>query len=181
MSRELLYQGKFLNLIREGRWEYAERVRATGAAIIIAVTPNKEIILVEQYRIPVGVRTIELPAGIIGDEPQNGHETHEEAAARELLEETGWKAEKVVPLTTGAASSGAISEVVTLFLADELVKVHEGGGVENEEITVHLVPVAQIDQWLKRKAAEGLLIDPKIYTGLYFVRFGSDPGSMACG
>jgi ADP-ribose pyrophosphatase len=180
MGREVLYQGKFLTLIREGRWEYTERVRATGAAIVLAITPDNQVLLVEQYRIPVAVRTIELPAGIIGDDPEKEKETHEEAAGRELLEETGWKAGKVVSLTTGAASSGAISEIVTLFMATDLVKVHEGGGVEHEEITVHLVPVANIDQWLKKKAAEGLLIDPKIYAGLYFLGYGKRPGAAAC-
>ena len=64
-----LHTSKFLALIQEGHWEYVDRVNATGAALIIAVTAEEKVLLVEQYRIPVHVRTIELPAGIIGDEP----------------------------------------------------------------------------------------------------------------
>ena len=77
---------KFLAFIKEEHWEYVDRVNATGAALIAAVTADQKILLVEQYRIPVHARTIELPAGIIGDEPGNGHESQAEAARRELLE-----------------------------------------------------------------------------------------------
>ncbi len=172
MERMILHKGEFLTLIREGRWEYVERVRATGAAIIIAVTPASELLLVEQYRIPVGRRTLELPAGIIGDDPENGAESPEQAAGRELLEETGWRAGKVASLTTGASSSGVTSEVVTLFMATELEKVHQGGGVQHEDITVHRVQLGSVDSWLRQKAAEGLLVDPKTYAGLYFLKCG---------
>src|SRR5271156_1693404 len=101
-----LHSSKFLNLIKEGHWEYVDRVNASGAALIVAVTPEEKLLLVEQYRIPVHSRTIELPAGIIGDEPGKGHESHAEAARRELLEETGYAAERMEPLTTGPACSG---------------------------------------------------------------------------
>src|SRR5690349_16279251 len=102
-----LFKGKFLALVKEGRWEYAERVGATGAAIILAVTPEEKILLVEQYRIPVHATTVELPAGITGDSGEN--ESDAEAAKRELLEETGWQAGKIEELTTGPASSGLTS------------------------------------------------------------------------
>ena len=77
-----LYTGKFLALVKEGQWEYAARTNATGAAIIIAVTEEQNLLLVEQYRIPVHARTIELPAGIIGDEPGSSDEARVEAARR---------------------------------------------------------------------------------------------------
>src|SRR4051794_7804257 len=92
-----LHTGKFLALVKEGQWEYAERTNATGAAIIVAVTDEQKLLLVEQYRIPVHVRTIELPAGIIGDDPGNGDEAHAEAARRELAEETGYEAGHIEP------------------------------------------------------------------------------------
>src|SRR5678816_1525211 len=87
-----LHTGKFLALVTEGHWEYADRTNATGAAIIVAVTEEQKLLLVEQYRIPVHARTIELPAGIIGDEPGSSDEAHAEAARRELIEETGFEA-----------------------------------------------------------------------------------------
>jgi ADP-ribose pyrophosphatase len=165
-----LFTGRFLALVREGHWEYAERVNATGAAIIVAVTDERKLLLVEQYRIPCQARTIELPAGIIGDEPQAGNESRAEAARRELLEETGYAAGQIEPLTTGPSSSGLASEVVTLFRATQLRRVNAGGGVAHEAITVHEVPLAEIDAWLVEKAKAGVLVDPKIYAGLYFLQ-----------
>ena len=164
-----LYSSKFLNLIQEGHWDYVERVNATGAALIVAVTPEEKILLVEQYRIPVHVRTIELPAGIIGDEPCNVDESHAGAARRELLEETGYAAGQIEAVTTGAACSGITSERVTLFRATELRRVGQGGGVGKEDITVHEVPLREVLPWLEARAKSGILIDPKVYTGLFFL------------
>ena len=100
-----LHTSKFLALIKEGHWEYVDRVNATGAALIAAVTPENKLLLVEQYRIPVHARTIELPAGIIGDEPGGADESNAEAARRELLEETGYAAGRIEAVTTGPACS----------------------------------------------------------------------------
>jgi ADP-ribose pyrophosphatase len=171
--KSLLHTGKFLALIQEGHWEYVDRVNATGAAIILAVTDDQKVLLVEQYRIPVHARTIELPAGIVGDEAGGSRESQAEAARRELLEETGYAAAKIEILTTGAASSGLTSEVVTLFKASGLRRAGKGGGVAHEDITVHEVPLAGVDTWLAAKAEAGVLIDPKIYAGLYFLKTSS--------
>jgi ADP-ribose pyrophosphatase len=164
-----LHTGKFLALIKEGHWEYVDRVNATGAALIVAVTAERKVLLVEQYRIPVHARTIELPAGIIGDEPGLTNESQAEAARRELLEETGYAAERVQRLTGGASCSGLTSERVTIFRASGLRRVAKGGGVEQEDIVVHEVPLAEVAEWLESKASTGILIDPKVYAGLFFV------------
>ncbi len=169
---QTLFKGKFLSLIREGRWEYAHRVNATGAAIILAVTEDGKLLLVEQYRIPCHARTVELPAGIIGDEPEAGDESQAEAARRELLEETGYTAERMEPLSTGPASGGLTSELVTLFRASGLRRLGKGGGVAHEDIIVHEVPLREARNWLAEKARAGVLVDPKIYAGLYFVQMG---------
>jgi len=164
-----LHAGKFLALIKEGHWEYVDRVNATGAAIILAVTAEQKILLVEQYRIPVHARTIELPAGIIGDEPGSTSESDAEAARRELLEETGYAADPIEPLMTGAACSGVTSERVTLFRASGLRRAGNGGGVAHEDIVVHEIPLVEVAEWLEAKARTGVLIDPKIYAGLFFL------------
>src|SRR5581483_10651845 len=148
-SKQVLAAGRFLSLAREGRWEYAERINATGAAIIVAVTDDERVVLVEQFRIPVHARTIELPAGLIGDEPGGGDESEAEAARRELLEETGYAAARMEFLTSGPPASGTTSEVVSFFRATGLQRVHAGGGVVHENITVHDVPLREIDAWLK--------------------------------
>ena len=168
VHKSTLHTGKFLALVKEGRWEYVDRLGATGAAIVVGVTNERKLLLVEQYRIPVHARTIELPAGIIGDDP-GGNESPADAAHRELLEETGYAAERIEILTTGPASSGLTSEVVTLLLASGLKCVHAGGGVGHENITVHEVPLSEVHDWLAAKASEGLLIEPKVYAGLYLI------------
>ncbi len=164
-----LYAGKFLSLVKEGRWEYVDRVGVNGAAIVVAVTDEQKLMLVEQYRIPVHARTIELPAGIVGDEPGGENERLSDAARRELLEETGYSAGDIETLSTGPASSGLTSEVVTLLRATGLKRVNAGGGVGHENITVHEVGLNEVHDWLAAKAAEGFLVEPKVYAGLYFI------------
>ncbi len=166
---EVLYTGKFLAFFKDGRWEYAERVNATGAVIIVAVTAEGKLLLVEQYRVPLHRRTIELPAGITGDQPGGAHETFVEATKRELLEETGYSAEKVELLTTGPSSAGLTSELVTLVVASGLKRVNAGGGVAHENITVHEVPLNDLSAWLASQEKGGLLVEPKVYAGLYFL------------
>lgn len=169
IPKTTLHTGKYLALIKEGRWEYADRTNATAASIIVAVTDEQKLLLVEQHRIPVHARTIELPAGLIGDEPGHGNEAHAEAARRELLEETGYTAGQIEALTRGPASGGLTSEIVTLLLATRLRRVGAGGGVAHEDIVVHDVPLEEVHDWLQAKAKAGMLIDPKIYAGLYFL------------
>lgn len=168
-ERKILAKGEFLSLIREAHWEYAQRVNASGAAIIVAVTDDQKLILVEQYRIPCHARTIELPAGIAGDNSAFANEALAETARRELLEETGYAATSIELLTSGAASSGLSSEIVTLFRASGLSRVGPGGGHDGEGITVHEVPIAQAHNWLADKTRSTLLVDPKIYAALYFI------------
>lgn len=165
---EILHQGKFLKLIRQGCWEYASRVASKGVVVIVALTPSMELILVEQYRAPVGRNVIELPAGVAGDLPEFTQESLESAAIRELEEETGWRATGMSLLVKGPVSAGMSSEIVSFFRAQELSKVGEGGGDPTEAITVHTVALGSIEDFLKLKASSGVLIDPKIYTGLYF-------------
>ena len=92
-TTESLYEGHYLRLKKRGNWEYAERTHAGSAVIIIAVTPEENLLFVEQYRVPMNANTIEMPAGLVGDQDEN--DTFESAAVRELLEETGWQADEV--------------------------------------------------------------------------------------
>lgn len=163
---EMLYAGKFLNLVREGKWEYCERKNNTPAVMIFARTAEGEILLVEEFRPPIGKRCICFPAGLSGDECP---EAHADAARRELLEETGYRAEKVRYLFTGPSSPGLTSETLHFYLAENLHRVHDGGGVDGENITVHRVPEHAINIWLAEKMAEGIAVDPRVYTGLYFL------------
>lgn len=167
---ETLFEGSWLRLQRVGRWEYAERVRGSGGAAIVAVTPEREMLFVEQYRIPVAARTIELPAGIVGDDDGADGESAEAAAMRELEEETGWRPSRVRMLMSGPTAPGMVSESTHLVLATGLVKTGSGGGVGAEDITTHAVPLRAAGDWLAECARRGLLVEPKLYGGLYFAQ-----------
>jgi ADP-ribose pyrophosphatase len=166
----LQWKGKFLQVLRCGHWEYADRVGTTGAVAIVAVTANRELVVTEQYRIPVKARVLELPAGLVGDLPGDEGEPAMAGARRELLEETGYSAERLVSVASGPPSAGFGSEIVEFFIATGLSKTGKGGGEGHEEIQVHEVPLARLNEWLKARMAEGLLVDPKIFAGLYLLQ-----------
>lgn len=163
---ERLYSGRFLNMVREGRWEYCERVHQTGAVMIFALTSEQKVLLVEEYRPPIGKQSLCFPAGLSGDE---GPESEMESAHRELLEETGYEAADMQYLFTGPSSPGLTSESISFFLAKGLKKVAPGGGVEHEHIIIHEIPLCEIETWLMQQDAAGIAIDPRIFTGLYFL------------
>ncbi len=168
--KKLLFSGKHLRLMQAGRWEYAERTQATGAAVIVAVTDEGNVLLTEQFRPPVNRRVIELPAGLAGDIDGQESEHFVEAARRELLEETGYEGQHFVHLLTGPSSAGLTSELISIFHATGLRRVSAGGGIENENITVHEVPLGNIGAWLETKIKEGLLVDPKVFAGLWLMQ-----------
>jgi ADP-ribose pyrophosphatase len=169
-SPQLLAVGEFLRLVRAGHWEYAERTNSPGAVVIVPVTDDGRLVLIEQYRIPVDRRVVELPAGLIGDSALDRGETSETAAQRELFEETGYEARELRVLTSGPPSAGMSSEVVTFLLATGLSRTGRGGGVHREQIDVHAVPLDDIPRWLDERRQDGTLVDPKVYAGLYFAK-----------
>ena len=170
MRDEILGEGKYLRLKRRGRWEYAERTGDGRAVAIVAVTDDDHIVLIEQERPAIGGRAIELPAGLVGDSPEFEGEEMSVAAQRELLEETGYVAEQMEFLSEGPPSPGAMSEMIALFRATGLRKVGAGGGDESEDIVVHEVPVADVLGFLREREAAGLVVDSKVWAGLYFAR-----------
>lgn len=168
---KLIGEGKFLRLWNRGSWEFVQRKSCTGVVIIAAMTKDNKVILVEQFRVPVGKKVIELPAGLVGD--VNARESFQTAAQRELFEETGWWPRKVEILIQGPAASGMSCEELTFCLARDLIKKGDGGGDHTEDIITHEVPLAKIEAWLKQKQKKGYRIDPKIFTGIYFLNQSS--------
>lgn len=170
---EVVYQGQWLRMVRRGRWEYAERTHGHGmAVIIIALTPDDKLLFVEQFRTPLNNRTIEMPAGLVGDD--HASDTLVDAARRELVEETGWEPSRVEVLLVGPTSSGMSSERIAFVRARDLRKVGDGGGVEGENIIVHEVPRAEAPQWLMRKQREGFDLDLKLWAGLWMIERNPD-------
>jgi ADP-ribose pyrophosphatase len=173
-SHALLYEGRYLNFRSAGSWEYVERRNISGIVGIVAVTDDQRIILTEQFRPPVNCRVIELPAGLAGDVLGSENEALAEAAKRELLEETGYEAASMRRLTEGPTSPGQSSEVISLFLAEGLIKKNAGGGDATEAIEVHEIPLRELTGWLEKKRRAGCLTDYKIFAALYLRQQAAD-------
>jgi len=169
LPESVLLETKYIRVVRRGHWDFIQRRNVCGIVGIIAVTPEDKLILVEQFCIPVNRPVIELPAGLAGDTPGHENEPLENAAARELFEETGYEATKFTKLTEGSVSAGITDEIITLFRAENLKKVGAGGGDENENIKIHEVPVNDLERWLAERRAGGAVVDLKVYAGLYYV------------
>ncbi len=142
-------RGRFVRLVQRDGWEWAERTNASGV---------------------VGARVLEFPAGLAGDVAGAEDEDLSVAANRELEEETGWRAARLERLTAGPVSAGMTSEVLTFYRAHDLERVGPGGGDPTEDIVVHEIPVAEVHDWLAQRAAQGVMADPKVYAGLYFLQ-----------
>jgi ADP-ribose pyrophosphatase len=160
---ETMWEGRFITAKRQGKWEYVSRSRGIKAAVILAVDDG-HVLLVEQYRVPLGKNCIELPAGLIGDhiEEHGEDENPLDAAGRELEEETGYRAGRLENLGEYYSSPGMVSESFTLVRAHDLAKVNEGGGVDGENITVHRVALDGLSAFLAQKRDEGLAIDVRL-------------------
>ncbi len=163
-AEEIVWQGKFITTKRRGRWEYVGRARGIRAAVILAIDDADHVILVDQYRVPLGCRCIELPAGLVGDEDDTQDEDVSAAGARELEEETGYRPGRVEVIGEFFSSPGMVSESFTLLRAHDLEKIGEGGGVEGEDIVVHRVPLATIGAQVAEWRSAGYAIDVKMLT-----------------
>lgn len=161
-----VFEGKHVLVLERDGWEYVERLKATEAVAVIAVTKDDEVILTEQQRKPVNARVIDWPAGLVGDDGENDPAA---TAKKELEEETGFRCQRVELLARGPSSPGITSEIVSLYRAHGSSRVGKGGGVGDEKITVHLVPRAGLERWLRERESEGVLVDLKLWSGLHFL------------
>lgn len=156
--------GDWIDLKRRGTFEFASKSRGLGVVVVVPLLPDNKIILIEQYRPPVDANVIELPAGLWGDVYTS--ETAEAAADRELLEETGYRADKIEALASVVTSGGLTDEIVHMFVATGLNKTGKGGGIESEKINVHVIDRFEIDEWLLDQEVKGKLIDCRVWAGL---------------
>ncbi|MCA9520930.1 MAG: NUDIX hydrolase [Myxococcales bacterium] len=166
----IIGQGEWLELVDDGGWEYLRRRRSTGIVVIIALTDDGELLLVEQPRKALGTTAIELPAGLVGDTREFAGEETRIAAARELEEETGYRPHELELICIAPDSPGSSSERLTVFRAGRLERVHDGGGDEHESITVHRVPLDQLHEWIGAQISRGALVDLKVYSALALAR-----------
>ncbi len=171
---ETRWEGRFITAKTRGRWEYVGRSRGIRAAAIIAIDEDadgtRHAIFVSQYRVPLSRFCLEIPAGLVGDAEGEEGEPAIEAAARELEEETGYKAGKLEVLGEFYSSPGMISECFTLLKATDLTRIGEGGGLPGENITVHRVPVDGVAEFVRQWSAAGHAVDVRI--GLFMGYLG---------
>ncbi len=167
-TRRILAEGRFVRMVEDDGWEWAERVKVAGVVAVAAVTPDRKLVLTEQYRRPVGARVVDLPAGLAGDVAGAEDEPLLEAARRELMEETGYESDRWELVTEGPTSPGMTTEILTFFLARQARQAGPGGGDGSEDIEVHSVDLDGLHPWLEGKRRAGVLIDPKVYAGAYF-------------
>ena len=160
-----MWQGRYLRAMRQGQWEYASRTNDVRAVVILAEHDGK-VILVEQQRVPIGSRCIELPAGLVGDEDPDA--TIEQTAFKELEEETGFTAAHAEQLGDFYSSPGMVAESFTLVRATGLRQVGAGGGTDDEDIVVHLVERGAIPAFIAAKRAQGIGVDAKLLLLLNF-------------
>ena len=159
---EVRWAGKFITARTRGKWEYVTRARGIRAAVILAIDADDHVLLVEQYRVPLGKACLELPAGLIGDDDGSPDEDPAQAAARELEEETGYRAARIEVIGEFYSSPGMVSESFTLVRAHGLTKVGPGGGTESEDITVHRVALSALPQFVESARLRGLGIDVRL-------------------
>ncbi len=169
-GKQTLAEGRHLNFVIRNGWEFVERRHISGIVVLIGTTNHGCLVLVSQWREPVQAWVVELPAGLAGDIPGQEHEALAEAARRELYEETGFSAATMEPVLTGPPSPGISDEVVTFFRARGLERTGPGGGESGEKVRAHAVPLSGLFDWLDMVRAKGMLVDPKVYAGAYFVR-----------
>ncbi|MEN9361136.1 MAG: hypothetical protein RL095_2671 [Verrucomicrobiota bacterium] len=165
------YTGRWLTFHDDRGWEYVSRAGNTYGVMVVPFSSRKETVLVEQLRRPFGKKCIEFPAGLVGDiAPENS--AH--AAARELEEETGFRATRYELVAHGTPSPGLSNELMDVYLATGLDRIGKGGGIHDEDIAVHVVPLAQIENFLDSCRDRGCVIDLKVYAGLHFLRRHGD-------
>jgi len=174
VSDRLLLETPFLRCVDRDGWIFVERPRVRGVVVVVALTDDGKLVLVEQHRAPIGGPVIELPAGLVGDDPAHADEEMPAAANRELREETGYDARRIVPLATCPSSPGMTSEMASFFAASGLRKVGDGGGVGDERIRVHEVPLVEAPAWLRERAAAGVPVAAKVYAGLFLLQASRD-------
>jgi ADP-ribose pyrophosphatase len=174
-TQTILGRGRYVELVAENGWEFVRRHASTGVVVILATTIDGALVLVEQPRRPIHGYSIELPAGLVGDHSGTEDESMQVAAERELEEETGFRAARWTQLLEAPSTAGLSSEIVTFFRATGLERVGPGGGDASEDITVHVIPLAQVPTFLAEKLAAGVAIDPKVFAGLYFLDGGWPP------
>ncbi len=144
-------------LLQNGKTTRQSWVEHKPTVAVIALTENKELLLIKQFRIPAQQKILEIPAGSM----DHGTESPADCAVRELAEETGFRSNKLTPLFSGYLLPGYCNEFMYFFLAEDLV-FQPLTPDEDECIEVIPVSFAHADELIK----SGKIVDAKTVLGI---------------
>ncbi len=150
ISEEDVFNGKRLNLKieryynkRDNKEVYREHIKAGNGVLIMPFLDDNTLIMIEEVRTPIGKSILAFPAGLIEKD-----EKPEEAAIRELEEETGFRAAEVEPMLYEYPVVGYSDEILYLFKAKKLTKTHRHLD-PTEDIKVHKISIDELKQLYK--------------------------------
>lgn len=162
-----IYSGRVVKLdihevrLPNGAHSIREQVRHPGAVAIVALDADERVLLVRQYRLPAGQTLLELPAGTLNRETE---EAPQEAAVRELREETGYQPGHLEALGGFFAAPGYTTEYIHLFLARDLSEAPLEQDID-EFIELVRMPLPEAI----RAVETGAIVDGKTIVGLLTV------------
>lgn len=165
LEEESVYTGEYLEICKakvklpNGKIVYKDIIKHPGATAIIPFIDEEHVVLVKQFRKAINKIQLEIPAGKLekGEEPIK-------CAARELEEETGYKAEKLTYLGKIATAAGFCDEIIHIFKAEGLILGNKGGD-EDEFIELEIVSLENIKKMVKK----GEIIDTKTISSLAYL------------
>lgn len=163
VSTKRIYEGRVLNLrvdevrLENGNSGKREVVEHLGAAAIVPILDGGEVILVRQYRYPIGIDLLEIPAGTL-----KANEDPKECAVRELEEETGYRCGEISKVAECFVAPGYSTEKIHLYLAKQLTKT-ETNLDDDESIILERYPFPEVME----KIRTGEIRDAKSIVGLH--------------
>ena len=182
VERHVVLRGNYMEfsqdtvLDADGKKHTRDVVLHPGAVTIVAILPDRQLLLVRQYRHAAGEALLELPAGTLDRQPDGSIEDRLKAAKRELTEETGYRAAKWRELSTFFTAPGFASELMTMFLATEVSDDPDYRGPdEDERLQLEKMPFADALALARRDRIR----DAKTIIGLFEVDALARAGEVA--
>lgn len=159
-------RGKYLEIVRQTRRSISTGISAdwevlmkSHAVIVLPITRNNEIILIDQFRYPLMDWELECPAETldqIGDTPET-------AAIRALREEIGYRTERLIAMPTYASSGGTTNELAYGFIALDCIPLYTGHARSDDEIIqMNHIPLTEVDRFLESRMSQGQIFNPKM-------------------
>jgi len=175
-GKRTICEGRFVRIVEKDvvtsdggtrPWETVERrnIHGNGAVVIVAMTRDGNLLFEKNWRAPIESYVIQFPAGLTDLEG----ETEEEAARRELLEETGYAATRLIPLLLSPLSAALTPTRAMHYFAPDVEYAGKGTGTDVEEIEVVKVPAGDADDFMLN-LPPGVELDLRVPGILWYLR-----------